>query len=160
MTRKGLDSERPKLARGKSEPCAVCGAPFIPWLPDPKTGKNVGGPLLWFCSENCRQRAEASANQISHAPDPKLPQATNYCHCAACGEYFRSPRAFDKHRAGEVSARYCLTRTEMPARGLELHSRGYWRFASEGNPWVAGNAAKRPIAGTLNALREAIPYTG
>lgn len=91
----------------------------------------------------------------------KLTPGSNYCRCSACGEYFRSVRAFDKHRAGSFSAdRRCLTRAEMSECGLELHRRGYWRFASEGNPWVAGTDGKRPIAGTLKGIREAIPYTG
>lgn len=52
--------------------------------------------------------------------DPKLPNGTNYCQCSACGEYFRSPAAFDAHRKGPATDRHC------DASGLVKNAAGYW----------------------------------
>lgn len=30
--------------------------------------------------------------------DPKIKPSTNHCLCTGCGEYFTTPRNFDKHR--------------------------------------------------------------
>lgn len=56
----------------------------------------------------------------------KLPYGTNYCKCAACGEYFNSVYAFDTHRAGKPGSRSCLTPAEMTVKGMEVSKRGYW----------------------------------
>jgi hypothetical protein len=54
--------------------------------------------------------------------DPKLPHGTAYCRCGACGAYFRSDRAFLKHRKGGA----CLTAAAMLSKGMALGARGYW----------------------------------
>lgn len=54
--------------------------------------------------------------------DPKLPPGTNYCKCAACGEYFNSVYSFDMHRKyGE-----CLSVPAMNGKGMQINARGYW----------------------------------
>lgn len=57
--------------------------------------------------------------------------------CPACGERFRSSRAFDAHRTGPFgsfgpdgrylpSQRRCKTVEEMQADGMQRNSRGLW----------------------------------
>jgi len=60
--------------------------------------------------------------------DPMLPFDTNFCKCSDCGLYFRSVRAFDRHRYGKGGDRACTPDTDMPERGLYLDSKGYWRL--------------------------------
>lgn len=48
--------------------------------------------------------------------------------CAACGEYFNSASAFDKHRVGEFGKdRGCMSWFEMAHVGMHLGSDGFWR---------------------------------
>lgn len=42
------------------------------------------------------------------------------CKCGACGEYFNSVGAFDKHRRGKPTERYCDTSK------LVKNNAGYW----------------------------------
>lgn len=56
----------------------------------------------------------------------KLTVGSNLCQCGACGEYFRSPSAFDKHRTGDQEARRCLTPDEMRAAGMVVNEAGFW----------------------------------
>lgn len=62
--------------------------------------------------------------------DPRLPEGSGKCRCAACGEYFNSESIFDRHRAGDFrkgpGARRCLTREEMAARGYARSATGHW----------------------------------
>jgi hypothetical protein len=50
------------------------------------------------------------------------------CRCSACGEFFLSVRAFDRHRVGRPAERVCETTPRMSGAGLEIDSRGYWRL--------------------------------
>jgi len=54
------------------------------------------------------------------------------CQCAACGEYFGSERAFDRHRVGDYAApgqwqgtRGCLALAAMLADGWVRSARGF-----------------------------------
>jgi hypothetical protein len=60
--------------------------------------------------------------------DEKIAPGTGHCLCGACGEYFNSVSAFDKHRTGEYSdgSRRCLTPTELTAKGWLHNARGLW----------------------------------
>jgi hypothetical protein len=52
---------------------------------------------------------------------------TSRCLCVACGCYFNSVKAFDRHRVGEFpNSRQCLTPREMGERGMTLNSGGFW----------------------------------
>ena len=51
------------------------------------------------------------------------------CQCTACGLYFNSTAAFDKHRVGDhrvTRDRRCLTPQQMQERGMEQTSEGWW----------------------------------
>ena len=48
------------------------------------------------------------------------------CQCTACGEYFNSTYAFDKHRKGDYKARFCLSVDEMIAKGFGKNPKGFW----------------------------------
>ena len=63
---------------------------------------------------------------MAEGSDPKLPPGTNYCRCGGCGEYFKSPSGFDKHRVTDKGERRCLTVIEMFAEGMSKNERGYW----------------------------------
>lgn len=56
----------------------------------------------------------------------------NRCQCSACGEYFNSVAAFDKHRRGKAE-RICLTAEQMAEAGMGKNKSGYWvgSFRSE-----------------------------
>ncbi len=48
------------------------------------------------------------------------------CQCRACGKYFRSTHAFDKHRTGDYeTGRRCRTTQEMEAKGM-AEVNGWW----------------------------------
>ena len=54
------------------------------------------------------------------------------CQCAACGEYFGSERAFDRHRVGDYAApghwqgtRGCLSLSAMLADGWVRNGQGF-----------------------------------
>ena len=70
---------------------------------------------------------------IANKNDPKLPLGTNYCLCAACGEYFTSESTFRLHRVDDengISGRACrdpakiLDKTRQPR--LRLTPSGHW----------------------------------
>lgn len=48
------------------------------------------------------------------------------CRCGACGFYFNSIGAFDRHRAGPPTNRRCLSPAEMVARGMTTNDTGFW----------------------------------
>ena len=60
--------------------------------------------------------------------DPMLKPGTNFCRCGACGEHFRSVKAFDAHRQGPSDDRRCLPTPRMAAAKLSLDSECYWRL--------------------------------
>ena len=89
------------------------------------------------------------------------------CQCVACGEYFGSERAFDRHRVGDYAepgqwrgTRRCLLLDEMMAAGWQRSARG---FLLQPDPRRAGAGDAGPrvtlpamgvqgaIAGRLNA---------
>ncbi len=49
----------------------------------------------------------------------------NRCQCAACGEYFNSVSAFDKHRRGK-ERRFCWSVQQMQSAGMGKNRAGYW----------------------------------
>lgn len=61
---------------------------------------------------------------------PKL--AGSRCQCPACGEYFNSTTAFDRHRVGshQHRTRHCLSISEMTARGFCKNPAGFWMTES------------------------------
>jgi hypothetical protein len=66
-----------------------------------------------------------------YGKDPKLPFGSNFCLCADCGEYFRSVKAFERHRRGShriEGDRRCTRIPDMGSLGLSLDSKGYWRL--------------------------------
>jgi hypothetical protein len=63
------------------------------------------------------------------ASDSKLKPGTKFCRCSECGEYFKSERAFDRHREGEYGPsvdRACAPTARMPERGLQLDPNSIW----------------------------------
>lgn len=65
--------------------------------------------------------------------------------CPACGERFRSSRAFDAHRTGPYgsvgpngrylpSQRRCKTPEEMAGEGMQRNGRGLWVTKAFGMP--------------------------
>jgi hypothetical protein len=68
-------------------------------------------------------------------PPPRLPGGSDRCRCAACGAYFNSTRAFERHRVGpyrqfndppDAPDRRCLSEAEMTARGMAKNRTGFW----------------------------------
>jgi hypothetical protein len=52
----------------------------------------------------------------------------NRNQCAACGKYFNSNGAFDKHRTGQHGVdRRCMTTDEMLEQGMVLGEDEFWR---------------------------------
>lgn len=62
--------------------------------------------------------------------DPMLPPGSNFCQCAACGEYFGGVKAFELHRVGPATDRSCLAPSVVSDRKnrllLRKNERGYW----------------------------------
>lgn len=86
-----------------------------------------------------RQRARKRSAKSS---DPRLPIGSNFCRCSECGEYFRSERAFERHRIGEFDLpgdRGCAPSARMPDLGLRCTS-GIWHL-----PAKAFSADKRRL---------------
>lgn len=54
----------------------------------------------------------------------------NECQCPTCGLVFTGDHWFQKHRAGPVDARRCLTGAELTALGLAPNEKGRWRKAA------------------------------
>lgn len=59
------------------------------------------------------------------------------CRCGACGEYFNSTRAFDKHRVGPYESRSCMTAEQMREKGMDVNARGFWITARNMSLWPA-----------------------
>jgi predicted nucleic acid-binding Zn ribbon protein len=53
----------------------------------------------------------------------------DHCQCTACGDYFNSTAAFDKHRWGDWDNRHCKTQEQMFAAGMALSGTGWWLTA-------------------------------
>ena len=52
----------------------------------------------------------------------------NRNQCGACGKYFNSNGAFDKHRTGQHGVdRRCMTKDEMLDLGMILGDDEFWR---------------------------------
>lgn len=65
--------------------------------------------------------------------------------CRACGCYFNSTAAFDKHRVGSYSKdRRCLSPIEMADKGFRTNRRGFLVFGA--NPMWKTPAAIRDVA--------------
>lgn len=71
------------------------------------------------------------------------------CQCAACGEYFGSERAFDRHRVGDYAApgqwrgtRRCQTVAALLAAGWHRSARG---FLLTPDPRRAGAGVQGPF---------------
>lgn len=76
-------------------------------------------------------RPRDTRKRPSKSSDPILKPGTSFCRCAACGEYFRSERAFEAHRVGEyrpVCDRACAPTARMDERGLQRDAKGVWGF--------------------------------
>jgi len=73
------------------------------------------------------------------------------CFCRACGEYFNSTKAFDKHRTGKYrqlrdpgpETRRCRSFDEMAAKGMSKNSADFWITSKMA---AATAAARRPAA--------------
>ncbi len=50
----------------------------------------------------------------------------DHCRCTACGEFFNSTYAFDRHRRGPYTDRRCLTPLAMSGEGFEKNASGFW----------------------------------
>lgn len=64
----------------------------------------------------------------------KVKLGSRRCQCAACGEYFNSVPAFDRHRVGPYTDRWCLSSFAMEALGMSQREDGIWvlrKFDSE-----------------------------
>lgn len=60
-----------------------------------------------------------------NAPTIKL--RGNRCRCAACGLYFNSADAFDRHRTGlHGISRRCQSASELLAKGWITTELGFW----------------------------------
>lgn len=61
-------------------------------------------------------------------PRPRL--SGNRCRCTACGEYFNSVSAFDRHRLGSYQnrggQRRCRTWRELRSLGWAVSAAGFW----------------------------------
>jgi predicted nucleic acid-binding Zn ribbon protein len=55
--------------------------------------------------------------------------AGDHCQCTACGNYFNSTAAFDKHRWGDYEDRHCKSEEQMFAAGMALSGTGWWLTA-------------------------------
>ena len=71
------------------------------------------------------------------------------CQCTACGEYFASVFAFDKHRRGPWSARRCDT------SGMVLREDGLW--VTKIMPFSALRSAKTDTISTDPLPRSHLP---
>lgn len=64
----------------------------------------------------------------------------DHCQCGACGHYFNSTYAFDKHRTGDWTTRRCLTAAEMQAKGMVISATGWWLSSASKRPIPASDA--------------------
>ena len=63
------------------------------------------------------------------------------CQCPICGRMFASVRPFDRHRAGPMDRRRCLTDAEMTFAGFRLDPYGAYALAPR--PGRAGGSLGR-----------------
>ena len=81
----------------------------------------------------------------------------DHCSCSACGEYFNSTRAFDKHRTGPYGfgTRRCRSIAEMLGLGMAKNARGLWVTALRAD----STYTQKPNAGDLHlpAHGEGVP---
>lgn len=58
---------------------------------------------------------------------PTIKLRGNRCRCAACGLYFNSAAAFDRHRTGiHGQSRSCQSASELLAKGWITNEAGFW----------------------------------
>ena len=77
---------------------------------------------------------------MNNTRDPMLPIGTDKCQCAACGEYFNSTFAFDKHRIGRPGVdRRCRSGDELLADGWGRNATGHWITAVRGAETMPGH---------------------
>lgn len=63
------------------------------------------------------------------------------CQCGACGFYFNSTKAFDRHRRGTPGKdRRCRTVEEMTKAGMAQNAKGFWVTALGGPLHIRGNS--------------------
>jgi hypothetical protein len=77
-----------------------------------------------------RHRLIATGNPQSERADDmsEKPLRGDRNQCAACGNYFNSTAAFDKHRVGEFGKdRGCMGWFEMAHVGMHYGADGFWR---------------------------------
>jgi len=77
-----------------------------------------------------RHRLIATGNPQSERADDmsEKPLRGDRNQCAACGNYFNSTAAFDKHRVGEFGKdRGCMGWFEMAHIGMHYGADGFWR---------------------------------
>jgi len=72
------------------------------------------------------------------------PLTGNRCLCRACGQYFNSPSAFDRHLSGPAAARVCLNPADA---GMVRNGAGFWvteRMPLRGEPkWAVSRLGNR-----------------
>ena len=74
------------------------------------------------------RRSQAPRKRPAVASDAKLPLASRFCRCSACGAYFKCDRSFQRHRVGVYGVdRSCAQTARMSELGLQLIA-GIWRF--------------------------------
>lgn len=56
----------------------------------------------------------------------RLRVGSNRCRCGACGRFFGSVTAFDRHQRLARGDLRCLTDDEMRARGMVRGAAGWW----------------------------------
>lgn len=97
------------------------------------TTKNSALPLVGAKSQGNRAVTEPAGTSIPLGERAAGTRATKSLRgdrnqCAACGEYFNSSSAFDKHRIGEFGRdRGCASWFGMAHIGMHLGTDGFWR---------------------------------
>ena len=78
--------------------------------------------------------SKLSRKRPSKSHDQRLPIGSSFCRCAGeCGQYFRSERAFERHRIGDFGpsvGRGCAPTARMPELGLCCTS-GIWHLSAK-----------------------------
>lgn len=76
----------------------------------------------------------------------------NRCECSGCGRFFNSPKAFDSHRSGPATSRFCLDPAEI---GMVLNSAGFWiteEMPLRKEPVWADSTSGKQISGTISEI--------
>ena len=80
----------------------------------------------------------------------------DHCQCAACGLYFNSTYAFDKHRTGpythDLTTRRCLSVEEMTAKGMVISATGWWLSMASTRPIPPRHAITGAAIGSTPCL--------